>query len=52
MEIAIKKGLNFALNSGQVCIPAILTSCNGSIRREFLNAYIFRTIDEVREKAE
>lgn len=26
--------------------------CNGSIRREFLNAYIFRNIGEVREKAE
>jgi len=26
--------------------------CNGSIRREFLNAYVFRTIEEVRQKAE
>jgi len=26
--------------------------CNGNIRRELLNAYIFRTINEVREKAE
>lgn len=25
---------------------------NGSIRREFLNAYVFRTIEEVRQKAE
>lgn len=25
---------------------------NGSIRKEFLNAYVFRTIEEVREKAE
>lgn len=26
--------------------------CNGSIRRELLNAYIFQTIEEVRQKAE
>lgn len=26
--------------------------CNGSIRRELLNAYLFQTIDEVRHKAE
>lgn len=26
--------------------------CNGNIRRELLNAYVFRTLDEVREKAE
>jgi putative transposase len=26
--------------------------CNGNIRRELLNAYIFKTISEVREKAE
>ena len=24
---------------------------NGSLRRELLNAYVFRTLDEVREKA-
>ena len=24
---------------------------NGSMRRELLNAYVFRTLDEVREKA-
>jgi putative transposase len=26
--------------------------CNGNIRRELLNAYVFKTLDEVREKAE
>ena len=26
--------------------------CNGNIRRELLNAYLFQTMDEVREKAE
>ena len=26
--------------------------CNGNIRRELLNAYVFRTLNEVREKAE
>lgn len=26
--------------------------CNGSIRRELLNAYLFQTLDEVRQKAE
>jgi putative transposase len=26
--------------------------CNGNIRRELLNAYVFRTLSEVREKAE
>lgn len=26
--------------------------CNGSIRRELLNAYVFRTLDEVREMSE
>lgn len=26
--------------------------CNGNIRRELLNAYVFKTISEVKEKAE
>lgn len=31
---------------------AYVERCNGSIRRELLNAYVFKTLSEVREKAE
>lgn len=31
---------------------AFVERCNGSIRRELLNAYVFKTLSEVREKAE
>lgn len=31
---------------------AYVERCNGSIRRELLNAYVFRTVAEVRQKAE
>lgn len=31
---------------------AYVERCNGSIRRELLNAYVFKTVSEVREKAE
>ena len=30
---------------------AFVERLNGSIRRELLNAYVFRTLDEVRDKA-
>ena len=31
---------------------AYVERCNGSVRRELLNAYVFRTLSEVRQKAE
>ncbi|WP_158453728.1 integrase core domain-containing protein [Pontibacter korlensis] len=31
---------------------AHIERCNGSIRRELLNAYVFKTLSEVRQKAE
>lgn len=31
---------------------AYVERCNGSIRRELLNAYVFKTLSQVREKAE
>lgn len=31
---------------------AFVERCNGSIRKELLNAYVFKTLSEVREKAE
>ncbi|AHM62359.1 transposase [Flammeovirgaceae bacterium 311] len=38
--------------SGKPMQNAYVERCNGSIRRELLNAYVFRTLSEVREKAE
>jgi putative transposase len=31
---------------------AYVERCNGSIRRELLNVYVFKTVPEVRQKAE
>ena len=40
------------IQPGRPMQNAFIERCNGSIRRELLNAYIFKTISEVRAKAE
>jgi putative transposase len=40
------------IEPGQPTQNAYVERCNGSIRRERLNAYVFRTLGEVREKAQ
>ncbi|MND86887.1 Integrase core domain protein [compost metagenome] len=40
------------IQPGQPTQNAFIERCNGSIRRELLNAYVFKTLNEVRTMAE